>query len=154
MLDTPRAIRAYIDLVKVLIPNRVTNWDIPDFNVGGLFIFSRDLPEKIKEWATLEEEYNSGRVPYAIYMKRAKKLRKTCEECKSSLEFCAHQLLAHPKSWTKAAMDVAEDFYDDLLEEALNLLDLPDARDRSRDRCRFILKKLRKYRPDVFMHES
>ena len=150
MLDTPRAIRAYIDLVKVMIPNKVTNWDIPDFNVGGLFIFSRELPEKIKEWATLEEEHNSGRVPDVIYMKRAKKLRKTCEEYKSALEFCAHQLLANPKSWTKAAIDVAEDFYDDLLEEALNLLDLPYARDR----VRFILKKLRKYRPDVFMHES
>ena len=150
MLDTPRARRAYIDLVKVLIPNRITNWDISDFDVGCLFIFSRDIPEKIKEWATLEEEHNSGRVPDVIYMKRAKELRKTCEECKSSLEFCAHQLLAHPKSWTKAAIDVAEDFYDDLLEEALKLLDLPYARGR----CRFILKKLREYRPDVFMHES
>ena len=150
MLDTPSATRAYIDLVKVMIPNKVTNWDIPDFNVGGLFIFSRALPEKIKEWATLEEVHNSGRMPDVTYMKRAKKLRKDCEENKSALEFCAHQLLANPKSWTKAAMDVAEDFYDDLLEEALNLLDLPGARDR----CRFILKKLRKYRPDVFMHES
>ena len=150
MLDTPRAIRAYIDLVKVMIPDTAMNWHISDFNVGGLFIFSRDIPEKIKEWATLEEEHNSGRVSDVIYMKRAKKLRKDCEECKSALEFCAHQLLAHPKSWTKAAMDVAEDFYDDLLEEELNLLDLPGARDR----CRFILKKLRKYRPDVFTHES
>lgn len=154
MFDTPRVRRAYINLVKVMLPNRATNWDIPDFNVGGLFLFSRAIPEKIKEWATLEEEHNSGSVTDVIYMKRAKKLRKTCEECKSSLEFCAHQLLAHPKSWTKAAMGVAEDLYDDLLEEELNLLDLPGARDRSRDRCRFILKKLRKYRPDVFVHES
>ena len=150
MLDTPCASRAYIDLVKVMIPNRITNWDIPDFNVGSLFVFSRELTEKIKEWATLEGDHNSGRMSDVIYMKLAKKLRKNCEECKSALEFCAHQLLANPKSWTKAAMDVAEDIYDDLLEEALNLLDLPDARDR----CRFILKKLRKYRPDVFMHES
>ena len=150
MLDTPRASRAYIDLVKVMIPNSATNWDIPDFDVGGLFIFSRELPEKIKEWATLEDEHNSGRVSDVIYMTRAKKLRKDCEECKSALEFCAHQLLANPKSWTKAAMDVAEDLYDDLLEESLNLLDLPVARDR----YRFILKTLRKYRPDVFIHES
>ena len=150
MLDTPSASREYIDLVKVMIPNKVTNWDIPDFDVGGLFIFSRELPEKIKEWATLEDEHNSGRVSDVIYMTRAKKLRKDCEECKSALEFCAHQLLANPKSWTKAAMDVAEDLYDDLLEESLNLLDLPVARDR----YRFILKTLRKYRPDVFLHES
>lgn len=148
MLDTPRAKRAYLDLVKVMIPNKPTNWNIPDFNVGSLFIFSRAIPENVREWASVEGEHESGRMSDVIYLKRAKKLRKTCEECKSSLEFCAHQLLAHPKSWTNAAIEVAEAFYDELLEEALNLLDLPDARDRGR----FILKKLRKYRPDVFLH--
>jgi hypothetical protein len=131
-----------------MIPNKATNWDIPDFNVGSLFIFSRAIPEKIKEWATLEGEHESGRILDATYMKRTKKLRKNCEECKSAVEFCAHQLLAHPKSWTNVAMDVAEAFYDELLDDALNLLDLPDARDRGR----FIMKKLRKYRPDVFLH--
>lgn len=146
MFETPFANRAYLDLFKLL--SEATDFGILDQNLGGLFVYSRTIPENIREWASVEGEHESGRMSDVIYMKRAKKLRKTCEECKSSLELCAHQLLAHPKSWTKAAMDVAEDFYDDLLEEALNLLDLPNARERGR----FIIKKLRKYRPDVFLH--
>lgn len=146
MFETPCVKRAYIDLVKIM--NDATDFGILDQNLGGLFVYSKTIPENIREWASVEGEHESGRMSDVIYLKRAKKLRKTCEECKSSLEFCAHQLLAHPKSWTNAAMEVAEDFYDDLLEEALNLLDLPDAHDRGR----FILKKLRKYRPDVFLH--
>lgn len=146
MFETPCANRAYIDLIKIM--HEATDFGILDQNLGGLFVYSRTIPENIREWASVEGEHNSGRMSDVMYLKRAKKLRKTCEECKSSLELCAHQLLVHPKNWTKAAMDVAEDFYDDLLEEALKLLDLPDARDRGR----FILKKLRKYRPDVFLH--
>lgn len=146
MFETPCANRAYIDLFKQL--HDATDFGILDQNLGGLFVYSRAIPENIKEWANMEGERNSGRMPDVIYLKRAKKMRKTCEECKSSLEFCARQLLAHPKSWTNAAMEVAETYYDDLLEEALNLLDLPDARERGR----FIIKKLRKYRPDVFLH--
>lgn len=149
MFETPCAKRAYIDLVKVM--NDATDLGILDPHLdglGGLFVFSKAISQNIREWADVEGERKSGRMPDVIYLKRIKKLRKTCEECKSALEFCAHQLLDHPKSWTNAAMEVAENFFDELLDDALNLLDLPDARDRGR----FIMKKLRKYRPDVFLH--